>query len=250
MKCRLIDGGASDAYYNMGLDESILECVSAGRSPPTLRFYAWRPPAVSIGYFQGIREEVDLDSCFRDGVDVVRRLTGGGAVYHDAELTYSIIAPESAMPEDILESYRHVCKGLIIGLAELKVKAEFASLNDITSGGRKISGNAQTRRMGCVLQHGTIILSVDVERMFRYLKVPSEKVRDKAVSDVKARVTSVKDVLSRDIPYSKAADAFRKGFSKALRLELTDGRPSPAEDARARELAEAKYSTLEWNSRR
>ncbi len=250
MKCRLMDGGASDAYYNMALDEGILEGVSAGRSPPTLRFYAWRPPAVSIGYFQGIREEADLDSCFRDGVDVVRRLTGGGAVYHDAELTYSFIAPESAVPEDILESYRHVCRGLILGLADLKVKAEFAPLNDIVAGGRKISGNAQTRRMGCVLQHGTVLLSVDVERMFRYLRVPAEKARDKAVSDVKARVTSVKDVLSRDIPYSMAAAAFRKGFSKAMGLELADGRPSPAEDARARELAETRYSTLEWNSRR
>jgi lipoate---protein ligase len=250
VKCRYIDSGTGEAYLNMGLDEAILAAVSGGESPPTLRFYRWAPKAVSIGYFQSIREEVDLDSCFRDGVDVVRRITGGGAVFHDMELTYSFIAPQDAVPDDILESYRFICGGLVAGLKRLGVKAQFAPLNDIVVGGRKVSGNAQTRRMGCVLQHGTVLLGVDVESMFTYLRVPSEKMRDKAVSQVTERVTSMRQILKAETPYNKAAEAFKAGFAKALSLKLDAGRPSPTELRVAGGLAKSKYSTLEWNGRR
>ncbi|MFH0861966.1 MAG: biotin/lipoate A/B protein ligase family protein [Candidatus Altiarchaeota archaeon] len=250
MECRFIDSGVGKAYFNMGLDEAILEHVSDSRSPATLRFYGWAPRAVSIGYFQSMREEVDVDACFKDGVDVVRRITGGGAVYHDRELTYSYIAKEDAVPDDILESYRLICGGLIRGFNGLGLKAEFAPLNDILSGGRKISGNAQTRRMGCVMQHGTILLDVDVDRMFRYLKVPSEKMRDKAVKDVKERVTSLKHLTGKEVPCGKAAEAFKKGFAEALKLRLKPASPTPSELAQAQSLAECKYFTLEWNDKR
>ena len=250
MKCRFIDTGEGRAYWNMGLDESVLQHVSEGKSPPTLRFYWWAPPAVSVGYFQSLREEVDADACYRGGVDIVRRITGGGAVYHDRELTYSYIAPEDSVPDDILESYRLVCGGLVEGFRLLGVKSEFAPLNDILAGGKKISGNAQTRRMGCVLQHGTVLLDVDVRRMFSLLKVPSEKMRDKAVAEASGRVTSLRDVLKSDVPYSKAADSFRRGFAKALKLNLVEGEPSEGELRLAQMLCDCKYSTLEWNDRR
>jgi lipoate---protein ligase len=250
VKCRFMDTGERPAYINMALDEAIMTRVSEGGSPPTLRFYSWRPKAVSIGYFQGIREEVDLDECFRDGVDVVRRITGGGAVYHDAELTYSYVAPESAVPDGILESYRLICSGLVAGLKNLGCKAEFAPLNDVVVGGRKVSGNAQTRRMGCVLAHGTVLLKVDADAMFKYLLVPKEKIREKAVSDVKSRVTSLTDVLRKETTYSKAAEALRKGFASALKLELRDSAPAKEELSAAAALAENKYSTLDWNGRR
>jgi lipoate---protein ligase len=250
MNCRFMDTGAHQAYWNMGLDEAVLERVSAGESPPTLRFYSWKPAAVSIGYFQGVREEVDVDACFRDGVDVVRRITGGGAVYHDLELTYSFIASEDKVPDDILGSYRFICSGLLAGFKGLGVKAEFAPLNDIMAGGRKISGNAQTRRMGCVLQHGTVLLGVDAGRMFTYLKVPPQKTKDKAISDVRERVTSLDIVLKRQVPYVSAAAAFKSGFAEALKLKLSAGKPTVGEASQAGKLAECKYSTLEWNSRR
>ena len=250
MECRLVDSGAGKAYSNMGLDEAILTHVSDSRSPPTLRLYGWSPPAVSIGYFQGMREEVDVDACFKEGIDVVRRITGGGAVYHDKELTYSFIAPEDAVPNDILESYRFICAGLIQGFQELDVTAEFAPLNDIVSGGKKISGNAQTRRMGCVLQHGTVLLDVDVERMFRYLRVPSEKMRDKAVKDVKSRVTSLRHVTGKEVTYAKAAQAFGKGFASALKLKLKPSAPMASELELACSLADSKYFSLDWNDKR
>ena len=250
MKCRFLDTGEHSAYWNMGLDESVLRHVSEGKSPPTLRFYRWKPPAVSIGYFQSLRREVDFDACYTQGVNIVRRLTGGGAVYHDRELTYSFIAAEDAVPDDILESYKLVCSGLIEGMKALGVKAEFAPLNDVVVAGRKVSGNAQTRRLDCVLQHGTVLLDVDVDRMFTLLKVPNEKIKGKVVSDVKARVTSLKGVLGREVPYDKASAAFKAGFAKALDLKLTDGSPTASELKLAKELECGKYSTLDWNDRR
>ncbi|MFH1054782.1 MAG: biotin/lipoate A/B protein ligase family protein [Candidatus Altiarchaeota archaeon] len=250
MRCRFIDTGEHTAYWNMGLDEGIMQHISEGRSPTTLRFYRWRPAAVSVGYFQSLREEVDVDACYLNKVDVVRRVTGGGAVYHDKELTYSFIAREDAVPDDILESYRMVCSGLIEGFMLLGIKAEFVPLNDIVVGGKKVSGNAQTRRMGCVLQHGTVLLDVDVDRMFSLLRVPSEKLRGKLIADVKERVTSVKGVLRKDVSYDIAAEAFKKGFTKALKLKLVDGAPSESEIGLAHELDCCKYSTMEWNDKR
>jgi lipoate-protein ligase A len=250
MRCRLIDSGAGQAFWNMGADESILHHVSLGKSPATLRLYAWTPSAVSIGYFQSIRSEVDLDECFRSGVDVVRRITGGGAVFHDKEITYSFIAPEDSVPDDILKSYMLICSGLTKGLKSLGIKAEFAPLNDIVAGGKKISGNAQTRRMGCILQHGTLLLDLDTERMFRYLTVPPEKTREKAAAGAKERVTSAAAVLMHEVTYNKAAEALKKGFAEALGLKLEAGSLSEGEAALAKELAETKYSTLEWNGKR
>jgi len=250
MKLRLLETGYKPASLNMGVDESILRHVSEGKSPQTIRFYGWMPPAVSIGYFQGIAEEVDLEACSRFGVDCVRRITGGGAVYHDKELTYSFIAPEGLVPEDILESYRLICGGLISGFDILGIEAEFAPLNDIVTCGRKISGNAQTRRMKCVLQHGTILLDVDVERMFSLLKVPSEKMRDKLVASVKERVTSVRHSLGREVGFDVAEKAFEKGFESALKMKLVKGELSQSELDYAYKLAQEKYSTREWNMRR
>ena len=115
-------------------------------------------------------------------IDYVRRRTGGGAVYHDTygELTYSIVVDEDhrLVSEDFLETYRKLCSGLVLGLRLLGIPAEFKPINDIVVHGKKISGNAQTRRMHVILQHGTILRKVDPELMFRVLKVPSEKIRD------------------------------------------------------------------------
>ncbi|MFH1403076.1 MAG: biotin/lipoate A/B protein ligase family protein [Candidatus Altiarchaeota archaeon] len=250
MECRLLETGFQKASWNMGVDESVLEHVSEGTSKPTLRIYGWSPPAVSIGYFQSIQEEVDLAACCDMGVDVVRRITGGGAVFHDQELTYSIIIPEKEVPEDILESYRLVCGGITRGLDSLGIESEFAPLNDIVTGGKKISGNAQTRRKHCMLQHGTILLKLDVNRMFRLLKVPSEKMRDKIVENVKERVTSVKDCLGREVSFHKASNAVVNGFAQAMNLELEPGKLSESEMKLAGELAKTKYSSEEWNNKR
>lgn len=259
---RLLKTGRHSGFYNMGLDEALLEAVAQGKSQPVLRFYGWNPETVSVGYFQSLEEEVDLDICKRRGVEVVRRISGGGAVFHHAELTYSIIMPitHPLAGRTIGESYEKLCAGIIQGLTLLGVPAQFAPINDILAGGRKVSGNAQTRRMGCVLQHGTILLDLDVDLMFELLKVPSikisdKKVKDPLIQDVKERVTSLKTLLGRDISYEEAEAALSEGFCRALSLDFVEalppepvypGGPAVPEEARAQELATAKFASPEW----
>jgi lipoate-protein ligase A len=233
----------------MALDEALLEGVSSGASLPALRFFGWKPPAVSLGYFQGLEEEVDLDACRRHGVDVVRRISGGGAVFHHAEITYSLIMPLSnphAGPS-IAESYRVLCAGVAAGLGRLGIEAAFAPVNDILAGGRKISGNAQTRRKGCLLQHGTILLDLEAELMFSLLKVPREKLKGKLIEDIRQRVTSLKALLGRPVSYEEGSAALAEGFREALSLDYTgDTAPSPEEEARAAFLGETKFASPQW----
>jgi len=249
---RLLKTGSADAAFNMGLDEAILESVAAGAQEPTLRLYGWKPAAVSIGYFQGLRDEVDTKACAARGVDVVRRITGGGAVFHQAELTYSVVIPEGhpLAPASILESYRLLCGGIVASLALLGVDSSFAPINDIVSGGKKVSGNAQTRKKRCLLQHGTILLDVDVELMFDLLKVPAEKAKGKLIADVKARVTSLSALLGRPVSYGEAEAALVAGFSESLELSFTPAEPTAEELGRARTIAGEKFADPSWTGRR
>jgi lipoate-protein ligase A len=249
---RLLETGFRDAYYNMGLDEALLEAVAAGTSPPVLRLYGWNPPAVSLGCFQGLEEEVNLASCRTQGVDVVRRISGGGAVFHYRELTYSLIMPVShpLAGDTIRDSYRLLCSGIIAGLARLGVAASFVPINDIISGGKKVSGSAQTRRQNCLLQHGTILLETDADLMFSLLKVSREKLRGKLIADVKERVAGLEYILGRAVSFEESARALARGFSEALSLDFSAGSPDPAEDARARRLAAEKFASREWLCRR
>jgi len=249
MNWRLVELEQYDAFTNMAIDEAVSEAVASGASPPTMRFYTWKPSAVSIGYFQSLAEEVDAERCKAEGVDVVRRRTGGGAVYHDelGEITYSIIAPESIFPKGIIDSYYSICGCIIDAFDRLDVEAEFKPINDITVNGRKISGNAQTRRGGVLLQHGTILLDVDVKKMFSFLKVGSEKISDKLIASAEERVTSLK---------REAPDTAREQLYSVLKAGFTDGKAfsigkwSDAELARAKELAETRYRSKEWNEMR
>jgi lipoate-protein ligase A len=172
---RLLQTGFSTASANMAIDRAILVANSEGKVPPTVRFYGWMPPAISIGYFQSLTDEIDLDVCKKLGVNYVRRITGGGAVFHDKELTYSIVIPEShpEIPKNIMKSYGRICGAVMKGLQHLGIESEYVPINDIITGGRKISGNAQTRKLETVLQHGTILMDVDVDKMFSLLKVPN-----------------------------------------------------------------------------
>jgi lipoate-protein ligase A len=246
---RLLDTGSGRGAYNMALDEALLETVASG-GVPVLRFYAWSPPAVSIGYFQGLEEEVNLEACGRRGIDVVRRISGGGAVFHDAEITYSLIMPvrHPLAGDSIMGSYERLCSGVTAGLGLLGIDAAFAPINDIVARGGKVSGNAQTRRQGCVLQHGTVLLDADPELMFSLLKVPPEKMQGKPAGDVKSRVIGLYALLGRNIPFDEARNALAHGFRNALSLDYSPGpsRPSPAEEARAAVLVREKFGSEAW----
>jgi len=261
MEYRLLDTKSNSAAMNMAIDEAILQS-----GIPTLRFFGWNPPAVSIGYFQGILQEVDLEACQGAGIDVVRRLTGGGAVFHDKEITYSFFVSEESkeVSRDIIESYGQICGFIIDGLKSLGLNATFAPVNDITVNGKKISGNAQTRRRGMILQHGTILLDVDVKKMFSLLKVPDEKIRDKMISAVEERVTSVSHELGKEVGYGEVKESIiqafnqpshmRSAFTKckepATKLQvrnLVEGELSNNEKEKAQKLFETKYATRKWN---
>lgn len=248
---RFIDLETHDAYTNMAIDESIMLAIKDGEASPTLRFYRWKPSAVSIGTFQGMYDEVAVDFCKSQGIDYIRRITGGGAVYHDynGEITYSILMPKNhpLAKTDIIESYKLLCGGIIKALEHLGINAEFKPINDVTVGNTKVSGNAMTRRHGCVLQHGTILLDLDVKRMFTILKVPEEKISDKMISDVKERVTSIRDILNREVTMDELRIALTYGFSEALNIELQTSKLSDEETQTAMKLAKEKYSTDEWN---
>ncbi len=271
---RLIELETHDAFMNMALDEACCESVASGASLPTIRFYRWQPSAVSIGYFQSLQDEIAIDECAAAGVDIIRRRTGGGAVYHDyeGEITYSVIVPEKDLCDEsgarlgITESYHEICGWIVNGLARVGIEAEFKPINDIvaavhvprkddTGTGdagasltfKKISGNAQTRRGGVVLQHGTILFNVDVRKMFSLLKVGKEKIADKMIAAVEERVTSVTHVkpeVTREALY----DALKAGFTDGKKFEV--GTWSTEELARARVLADERYRTREWNEMR
>lgn len=243
---RLIPTETRDAALNMGLDEAVMESVATGDSPPTLRLYRWDPTAVSIGCFQSLHDEVDTAECRRRGVDVVRRITGGGAVYHGDEITYSVATPLAEVPDGVTESYREICGWLVHALETLGMDASFEPVNDVAVNGRKVSGSAQTRRRGALLQHGTVIHDLDAREMFSLLTPGQEKLSDKAVDAVEDRVTSV----------TRESGASLEELEDALRDGLTAGRDceeagfTDAEIERAEELAEEKYGTEEWTGKR
>jgi len=245
MKWRLLPLATYSAAMNMAIDEAICEAIAKGASPPTIRFYRWKPSAVSIGYFQGLEDEIDLEQCKKLGVEYVRRRTGGGAVYHDpeGEITYSVLAPVSLFPKDITQSYRVICSWLVESLRLVGIESAFHPINDIMVGDKKISGNAQTRRGSVLQQHGTLLYAVDVDRMFSLLKVPDEKMKDKLIRSVKKRVTSVSALQS--ISLKEVHDALVQGFMKEKKYEEKE--ITPEELSRAKILASEKYRKNSWN---
>jgi lipoate---protein ligase len=228
----------------MALDEVLLKSVAKSETEtPTLRLYGWTPPAVSIGYFQSMDQEVNVESCKKNGVDLIRRITGGGAVLHDSELTYSFITRK--YPQNILESYRMICDPIVSGLVNLGFnKVEFAPLNDVVINNKKVSGNAQTRKQGILLQHGTILLNVDLEKMLSLLKIPNEKIRDKMIDSVKERVMG----LNRT--FDEVSDAVERAFSTKFSAQLLVDKITQEEIRESEMLIKEKYSMGAWNWRR
>ncbi|MFX1485863.1 MAG: biotin/lipoate A/B protein ligase family protein [Promethearchaeota archaeon] len=251
---RLIDLGVFSGPMTMAIDEAVLRSVARGKSPATLRLYRWNPSTVTVGYFQSVRDEVNLKACRELEVDVVRRITGGGAVFHDyrGEITYSIIVEENnpKIPKDIMESYELIGQGIVAGLRDLSLRAEFKPINDIIVNGRKISGNAQTRRQSVFLQHGTILVDFDPEEMFKVLKVSKAKISDKLIQSVKERVTSIRNELRRRVTFGEVRTALIKGFREALQIGFKEGSLSNQELESARKLRNEKYSNEKWNFRR
>jgi lipoate-protein ligase A len=223
----------------------------------TLRFYLWSPSAVSVGRFQNVENEVELDNCRADGVAVVRRITGGGTVYHDChgEITYSVVAKARDLgTADIGLLYAKLYAGVAEALQTLGVKSDFCAgtskaCPNLTVKGKKISGSAQTHRAGVVLQHGTLLLDVNLEKMFTFLRTPWARTREEVINVAKEKITSVNEELGRLTSIEESASALTEGFSRALRIEPVEGELTPREAELASKLLKEKYSCNAWNLR-
>ena len=238
---RVLETGCNPGAWNMALDEALLT-NSADHDTPILRIYGWQPPCVSIGYFQSMEEEVDVLKCSNMGVDVVRRITGGGAVLHEFELTYTFITKN--YPANILESYELICEPVVLCMNRLGYNAKYVPLNDIVVDNKKISGNAQTRKNNTLLQHGTILLAVDIEKMFTTLKVPSEKIKDKMINDVKARVTGI------NRSFEEVASNLKESFAEIFGAQIITYTLSSKEKKDTEKFIIEKYSSRQWNWRK
>jgi lipoate-protein ligase A len=238
---RVLETGCNPGAWNMALDETLLKDL-VDHDTPILRLYGWQPPCVSIGYFQSMEEEVDVLKCGTMGVDVVRRITGGGAVLHEFELTYTFITKN--YPANILESYELICEPVVLCLNRLGYNAKYVPLNDIVVDNKKVSGNAQTRKNNTLLQHGTILLAVDIEKMFSMLKVPSEKIKDKMIKDVNARVTGINK------SFEEVASNLKESFAELFGAQIITDTLCTKEKKDTEKFAIEKYSSRQWNWRK
>ncbi|MDT9725017.1 lipoate--protein ligase family protein [Xylanibacillus composti] len=280
MQWRYVQSGAMDPAMNMAVDEAILTAHSEGKVPPTLRFYAWEPASLSIGYFQKAEEEVDFAELNRRGIGFVRRPTGGRAVLHDQELTYSLIVSEDYpdMPRGVTEAYRVLSEGLLLGFRRLGLQAEMVNLAseaekakyaaaagsavcfdspswyELVVEGRKVAGSAQTRQKGVVLQHGSILLDLDVDALFDVLKFPSERIKERMKRSFPEKAVAINELLraaNREAVTLPAVEAaFHEGFAEAMKVELVPGELTADERKLAAQLAEEKYSDLAYSFRR
>ncbi|MFA4645802.1 biotin/lipoate A/B protein ligase family protein [Pyrococcus kukulkanii] len=232
----------------MAIDEAIMRARIEGRVPDTVRLYVFKPSSVTIGRFQSVKHDVNLEKAKELGIPVVRRITGGGSVFHDeyGEITYSVVIGEDYHPalKSIQESYRFLAGPLVDALKDLGLNAEFSGLNDIVVNGKKISGSAQTRRKGVILQHGTFMYSTRLEVLASVLKVSKEKLKDKGVRSIYERVTTVEREgikLSREEAYELLKNSFFRAFPLEVG-ELTDYELELAE-----KLIEERYGNERWN---
>ena len=246
-KWRLVYSGFSDAFDNMATDEAILWACARGLSPPTIRFYGWRPHAVSLGYSQNIEEALHLNACESLGIDIVRRLTGGKAVLHDKELTYSVISPTNnpLFPKSILDTYKKISSCLITGFRRLGIHADMIvsengkrclgeetrndpscfsapSLYEITVHGKKICGSAQRRVHGAFLQHGSILLEFDPIKLSEVMVFQGVE-KDDLVGYLRGSITSIDEHVHGSMGFSEIVKVFAEGFEDGLEIDLQEG---------------------------
>ncbi|MFJ4841238.1 biotin/lipoate A/B protein ligase family protein [Streptomyces sp. NPDC088746] len=251
---QLIHEGPQSPALHMALDEVLTAEVAAGRRPPTLRVWEWGAPAVIIGSFQSLRNEVDPEGAARHGVTVVRRVSGGGAMFVEAgnTITYSLSVPSSLVSGlSFADSYAYLDEWVLDALGDMGIKAWYQPLNDIATDVGKIAGAAQKRMVGpdggpgAILHHVTMSYDIDADKMLDVLRIGKEKMSDKGTRSAKKRV----DPLRRQtgLPRETVIDRMVRSFRD--RYGLADGGVTREELARAEELAATKFSSAEWTAR-
>jgi lipoate-protein ligase A len=265
---RLLSSGYNDGPTNMAIDEALLEAIAQGNSPPTLRIYGWKPACLSLGFRQSYAI-VNVEYCHTSGWDVVRRPTGGRAILHTDELTYSVCAPatEPRVRGSVLESYRRLSKALLAGLdlmglsparAEpdpqtipMKSPACFdePSNYEITVDRRKLVGSAQMRKKGVVLQHGSIPLRGDPARIVPALRF-NDVANQQALADHLGRnAITLEHAQGHETSFAVTAGQLVEGFAQTLNLNLLPGELTKEEKLAVRRLIALKYANDDWSKR-
>ena len=266
---RLIIDTPGSGAWNMAVDEAILESVALKENLPTLRMYAWDPFCLSLGYAQPV-SDVDLPSLNKSGWDLVRRPTGGRAILHAEELTYSVMAPqdEARVTGSVLFSYKQLSRALLRALEMIGITAdskpienkrsglkqnpvcfEMPSNYQITFDGKKIIGSAQARRLSGVLQHGAIPLNGDIARIIDVLKFSTEKLKINAAKQLVQRANTIELILKRKITWQELAEFVVRGFQEELSIDFISFSISRSERVRAKELEEIKFKNNQWTNR-
>lgn len=240
---RLVDSGLVPPPESAALDEAILEAHIEGMVPNTLHFYGRSVPTVSVGYFQRVSESLDIEEVRRRGVAIVRRKSGGSSIYTDqGQLIFALVLHEEELPKDRAESFRVICSALAAALSSQGVDARYRPMNDIEVAGKKVSGSAQLRRKGSVLQHGTVIVDADLAAMDAVLK-------SKGAVRPSDRVASLTSLLGKDIPMASVKDAIAENLGSAFGVSIEPSTLTEWERARVVRLVEERYSRDEWNLR-
>lgn len=280
MNWRLLYTPPSNGAWNMAVDESILEHIHRGESQPTLRLFAWNPPCLSLGHAQSF-SDVDMDRVKEHGWEVVRRVTGGRAILHTDELTYSVTgsAEEPILAGGVLESYNRIAQALLYAVRELGFPVEIKedgsryalregrsglldrqsetnpicfevpSTYEITVDGKKLIGSAQARKKEGVLQHGSLPLKGDLARICQALVFKNEAARENAARRLLTRAATIESVLGVETAWETAAQAFVKGFEAQLGIHFQRGEMSRSESERAEQLVKEKYANPAWTER-
>ena len=254
---RLLPLETLDASLNMAVDEALLQLHSQGKSPPTVRFYQWTPPAISLGRFQSL-DGFDLEACRRLGLSLVRRSTGGRAVLHRGDLTYSVVAGTAdGVPPTLAASYRVLCEGLVEGLRLLGIETEpgreatrtvgpavcflRSAGGDLTYRGRKFLGSAQCWRRESLLQHGSVLLAPQMELWTDLLEAADPASLQAGLA---TKTTSMGEILGRCVEAAEVAQALARGFEKVLSIHLERGVLTSEEWALAGEIAPKEFPAL------
>lgn len=269
-----IDSGRNSASFNMAMDEALLDWHSEGLIPPVIRFYGWDPATLSIGYFQKVEKEIDMDKVKELGLGFVRRPTGGRGVLHEHELTYSIIVSEDYpdMPATVTQAYRVLSEGLLKGFQNLGLDAYFSvpdtaekradlkkpksavcfdspSWYEMVVEGKKVAGSAQTRQKGVILQHGAILLDLDIEKLLSVFKYRKPEIKEAMRKKIPEKAVAINSLREQPASIEECIEAFKAGFQEALDISLKPYILNDEQLQYIKSIEEKKYGNDEWNFR-
>ncbi|WP_164908500.1 lipoate--protein ligase family protein [Halobacillus litoralis] len=262
-----VDSGHCTPAINMALDEALMNWHRQGKIPPVIRFYGWKPAGLSVGYFQKVKGKIDLEGVQKHGYKLVRRQTGGRAVLHDNELTYSVIVSEDHkdMPASVKEAYLVLSKGLLKGFTNLGIQADFAipdgkldvagsavcfeepSWYELIVDGKKAAGSAQTRKKGVILQHGSIPIDVDDMKLFDMFIYKNERIKERARKAFGDKAVAINQIREETVGFDETKAAFKDGFEKGLNIHLEPFELSEEQWQEVKQIAEERYETDDWN---